>query len=77
MNSGRLAALTGPRRTRCLDLGGELHIVLCEPDDPTATVWGSAEAVLRLVYGRNRTEDGVTSAGAVTVDDLRAPFPGY
>jgi uncharacterized protein (TIGR03083 family) len=65
------------RRTRCLDLGGELHIVPCEPGDPTATVWGSAETVLRLVYGRNRAEDGVTAAGAVTVDDLRSLFPGY
>jgi uncharacterized protein (TIGR03083 family) len=69
--------LTNPRRTWCLDLGGELHIIPCEPGDPTATVWGSAEAVLRLVYGRNRTEDGVTAAGAVNVDDLRALFPGY
>jgi len=69
--------LTDPRRTWCLDLGGELRIVACEPGDPTATVWGSAEAVLRLVYGRNRAEDGVTAAGAVTVDDLRSLFPGY
>ncbi|MGH3853534.1 MAG: maleylpyruvate isomerase family mycothiol-dependent enzyme [Pseudonocardiaceae bacterium] len=69
--------LTKPRRTLCLDLGGELHIVPCEPGDPTATVWGTAEAVLRLVYGRNRAEDGVTAAGAVTADDLRSLFPGY
>ncbi|MEV0055928.1 maleylpyruvate isomerase family mycothiol-dependent enzyme [Saccharopolyspora shandongensis] len=69
--------LTEPRRTLCLDLGGELHILPCEPGDPTATVWGTAEAVLRLVYGRNRTEDGVTADGAATVDDLRSLFPGY
>ncbi|MCI2420871.1 maleylpyruvate isomerase family mycothiol-dependent enzyme [Saccharopolyspora sp. K220] len=69
--------LSEPRRTLCLDLGGELHIVPCEPGDPTATVWGTAEAVLRLVYGRNRVEDGVTAVGAVTVDDLRSLFPGF
>jgi uncharacterized protein (TIGR03083 family) len=69
--------LTDPSRTWCLDLGGELHIVPCEPGDPTATVRGSAEAVLRLVYGRNRAEDGLTATGAVSVDDLRSLFPGY
>ena len=78
LGSGQVTLeLTDPRRTRCLDLGGELHVVPCEPGDPTATVWGTAEAVLRLVYGRNRAEDGVTAAGAVTVDDLRSLFPGY
>lgn len=69
--------LTDPRSTRCLDLGGELHVMPCEPGDPTATVSGSAEAVLRLVYGRNRAEDGLAATGAVTVEDLRALFPGY
>jgi hypothetical protein len=42
--------LTDPRRTRCLDLGGELHIVPCEPGDPTATVLG---------FRRDRASPGV------------------
>ncbi|MCU1679909.1 MAG: maleylpyruvate isomerase family mycothiol-dependent enzyme [Amycolatopsis sp.] len=78
LKPGQIALeLTEPPRTLCLDLGGELHIVPCEPGDPTATVQGSAEAVLRLVYGRNRVEDGVAATGGVTVDDVRSLFPGY
>ena len=38
---------------------------------------GSAEAVLRLVYGRSRPQDGLEVTGKVTLDDLRQLFPGY
>jgi hypothetical protein len=39
-----------------------------------------AEALVRLTAGRlspERTPAGVTSEGALTVDDLRSVFPGY
>jgi hypothetical protein len=60
----------------CLDQGAELHLDPCEPIVPTGTVSGSAEALLRLVYGRHRPEDRVTTTGAVTLGDLRSLFPG-
>ncbi|MEV6026068.1 maleylpyruvate isomerase family mycothiol-dependent enzyme [Streptomyces sp. NPDC052036] len=70
--------LTDRPRTLCLLLGTELHIYPCEAAEPTGTLSGSAEAVLRLVYGRNRPEeDGVTATGAATLPDLRSLFPGY
>jgi hypothetical protein len=69
--------LTEPPRTMLLDLDAELHMYPCEPAEPDGTVSGSAEAVLRLVYGRNRPEDGVTVTGAVTLQDLRSLFPGF
>ncbi|CAN5507453.1 hypothetical protein BH09ACT8_BH09ACT8_16590 [soil metagenome] len=68
---------TSPEATYCLTLGGELHLLPCEPADPSATLRGSAEAVLRVVYGRHRDVDDVTVDGAVTLHDLRALFPGY
>jgi hypothetical protein len=43
-----------------------------------ATIPAPEVAILRLVYGRNRPErDGVTATGSVTLEDLRALFPGY
>lgn len=69
--------LTDTHCTQCIDLGGELHLMPCEPAEPAATVRGTAEAVLRVVYGRNRAADGITATGAVTVADLRSLFPGY
>lgn len=76
---GRIAIeLNDLPRTLCLLLEAELHIYPCEPAEPTGSVAGPAEAVLRLVYGRNRPEkDGVTTTGAVTLEDLRSLFPGY
>lgn len=69
---------TDHERVAALMLDAELHIYPCEAADPTAAVTGTAEALLRLVYGRNRPEvDGVTATGAVTLRDLRALFPGY
>lgn len=69
--------LTDPERLLCLSLGSELHILPCEGAGPSGAVSGSAEAVLRLVYGRNRPQDGVSARDGVTLDDLRALFPGY
>ncbi|GAA3062668.1 hypothetical protein [Streptomyces glomeratus] len=76
---GRIAVRpTDPQRTLCLLLGSELHIYPCEPAEPTGALSGSAEAMLRLVYGRNRPEaDAVTVTGAATLPDPRSLFPGY
>lgn len=47
--------------------------------DPTAVFEGPAEAVVRLLSGRLRREHaaGVEVTGNVTLDELRAVFPGY
>lgn len=47
--------------------------------DPTAVFEGPAEAVVRLLTGRLRPEHapGVEVTGNVTLDELRAVFPGY
>ncbi|MEV1026795.1 maleylpyruvate isomerase family mycothiol-dependent enzyme [Streptomyces sp. NPDC050264] len=80
---GRLAPaqltldLTDPVRTMLLDLGAELHLYPCEPAEPAGTVVGTAEAVLRLVYGRLQAADSVQVSGAVTLADLRSLFPGF
>lgn len=69
---------TDAPRTAALLLDSELHLYPCEPAEPTATLAGGTEALLRLVYGRNRPEhDSVTVTGSVTLDDLRALFPGF
>ena len=48
-------------------------------DQPTATFEGPQEAVVRLVSGRLRLPyvNGVRVDGDVTLDELRAVFPGY
>jgi uncharacterized protein (TIGR03083 family) len=69
--------LTAPARTMLLDLGAELHLYPCEPAEPAGTVSGTAEAVLRLVYGRNQDEDGVSVTGSVSLQDMRSLFPGF
>jgi uncharacterized protein (TIGR03083 family) len=48
--------------------------------DATATFTGPLEAVLRLIYGRLSTAytpAGTDVTGNVTLDDLRATFPGF
>jgi hypothetical protein len=69
--------LTDRDRIVRLELGADLHLAPGEPADPAATVSGTAEALLRLVYGRNRPGDGVTVAGDITLEDLRSLFPGF
>lgn len=70
-------AIELPDRPRTLDLHTELHLIDSAPQNPAATVTGSAEALLRLIYGRNRPEDGVNVTGEVVLDDLRQLFPGF
>ncbi|MGW6007803.1 hypothetical protein [Streptomyces sp. NPDC055210] len=73
-------ALTDPDRTVLLDLGAELNLYPrepAEPAEPAATVTGTAETVLGLVYGRNQSEDDVQVTGTVTLADLVALFPGF
>jgi uncharacterized protein (TIGR03083 family) len=80
---GRLAPaqlaldLTDPPGVVLLDLDAELHLYPCEPAQPAGTVSGTAEAVLRLVYGRNQDADHVQVTGAACLADLRALFPGF
>ncbi|GAA2746316.1 maleylpyruvate isomerase family mycothiol-dependent enzyme [Terrabacter aerolatus] len=64
--------------------GGALVIadgvsVLDSVDRPTAAFEGPAEAVVRLLSGRLGPEHsaGVKVTGNVTLDELRAVFPGY
>jgi hypothetical protein len=48
--------------------------------DPTATFTGPLEAALRMLEGRlgpTYTPAGVTVTGNVTLDELRAVFPGF
>jgi uncharacterized protein (TIGR03083 family) len=75
---GQLAVeLAGQDQIVRLELGEELHLAAGAPADPAATVSGPADALLRLVYGRNRPEDGIVVAGDVTLEDLRSLFPGF
>jgi uncharacterized protein (TIGR03083 family) len=70
--------LTDEQRTLSLHLDGELHIYPINPADPVGTVAGSADAILRLVYGRHRPDlDDVKVTGPINLDDLRALFPGF
>ncbi len=74
-----LVSRTDDRHAAALLLTCELHLYPCEPAEPAiATVTGTTEALVRLVYGRDRPGvDEVTVAGAMTLGDLRALFPGY
>ncbi|WP_053847036.1 maleylpyruvate isomerase family mycothiol-dependent enzyme [Streptomyces sp. NRRL B-24085] len=70
--------LTDRNRTQLLDLGAELHVYPAEPADPVATLTGTSEAVVRLVYGRHRPGiDPLRAEGKIGIDDLRALFPGF
>lgn len=69
---------TGEPRAAALLLTAELHLYPCEPADPTGELTGETEELIRLVYGRNRPErDALTAVGPVSLEDLRALFPGY
>ncbi|MEV6346534.1 maleylpyruvate isomerase family mycothiol-dependent enzyme [Actinoplanes sp. NPDC051851] len=51
-----------------------------EPLPATATYSGSLESALRLLYGRlapEHTPDDLTVTGNITLDTLRAVFPGF
>lgn len=64
-------------RALSLHPDAELHLLPAEPADPTATVTSTADAALRLIYGRHRPKDDITASGAMSLDDLTALFPGY
>lgn len=53
------------------------HLYPCEPAEPAGSVSGTAEAVLRLVYGRNQATDDIRTTGTVTLTDLRSLSPGF
>ncbi|HEV7958194.1 MAG TPA: maleylpyruvate isomerase family mycothiol-dependent enzyme [Acidimicrobiales bacterium] len=72
--------LTDLDETYRLDLASELHLVADQrmaSASATGTLAGLGEAVLRIVYGRNRPEDEIEISGAVTLGDYRALFPGF
>lgn len=60
-----------------LQLDAEVHLLPAGGPSATGQVYGSADAVLRLVYGRVRPSDRIEVTGSVTRDDLIALFPGY
>lgn len=54
--------------------------LVTDPAQPTATFTGPLEAAMRLITGRltpQHTPRDVTVTGDVTLDELRAVFPGY
>lgn len=67
---------TGPERSFTLDTGG----ATLSPGDPGASAGASlvlsAEALVRLVYGRLDDADELTAAG-ITLPELQAIFPGF
>lgn len=69
--------LTDRDRGMTLDLGSELHLYPCGTGESGGTITGTAEEVLRLVYGRHRAVDSTTAAGALSMDTIRRLFPGY
>lgn len=55
-------------------------VTVAPAGSPTATFGGAPEAAVRLLTGRLRapyTPDGLEVTGNVTLDQLRAVFPGY
>jgi uncharacterized protein (TIGR03083 family) len=72
--------LTDDDATYRLDLTDELHLIADDQaalTDATGTLAGPADAVLRLVYGRNRPADEIEVSGPIGLDDYRALFPGF
>jgi uncharacterized protein (TIGR03083 family) len=75
-------ATTEPDRAFVLDTGG---VTMSPPDtgpaaSPTGSLELTAEALLRLVYGRigeSAAESGAVRASNVDLADLRAVFPGF
>jgi uncharacterized protein (TIGR03083 family) len=59
---------------------GDSATVTTDATDPTATFTGPLESALRLLVGRlgpDHTPADVTVTGNLTLDDLRAVFPGF
>ncbi|MFL6060674.1 MAG: maleylpyruvate isomerase family mycothiol-dependent enzyme [Marmoricola sp.] len=70
-----------------LDIGSSYRVLIDDTigfgsatDEPTATFTGAPEAALRLLFGRlgpAYTPAGVEVVGNITLDELRAVFPGF
>jgi uncharacterized protein (TIGR03083 family) len=63
-----------------LSIGDGVELIAEPPVAPTATFSGPAEAFVRLLAGRlgpEHTPDDVEVTGNITLDGLRAVFPGY
>ena len=69
--------LTDTSQLFTLDLSTECHLRPDTPDEPAGTIAGTAEAILRLIYGRSRPADLIAVSGTATRQDATALFPGY
>jgi len=67
---------TAPDRAFTLDTGGVTLAPAGADDAPTASLTLSAEAFIRLVYGRLDNEDDLKASG-VTLSELKSVFPGF
>jgi hypothetical protein len=67
---------TAPDRAFTLDTGGVTLAPAGADDAPTASLTLSAEAFIRLVYGRLDNEDDLKGSG-VTLSELKSVFPGF
>jgi uncharacterized protein (TIGR03083 family) len=82
---GKADQVTGPVRLEIAGSGYGLAItdsvaLVAAGDDPTASFTGPLEAALRLIAGRlgpAHTSSDITVTGNVTLDELRAVFPGF
>jgi uncharacterized protein (TIGR03083 family) len=81
--NGRTARIhvttTDPSNEYALTLGEQSSLVPWDGGEKTATLTITAEAFLRLLYGRMdaaNTPAGVEAKG-ITLDDLRSVFPGF
>ena len=71
---------TGPARTFTLDTGGVTLTPGAPETQATASLEATAEALLRLVYGRvdeSTAAPGELRPAGVTLPELRAVFPGF
>ncbi len=83
--TGKADQVSEPAVVRVANVGvdiviGEGVALVASSGDATATMTGSAEALVRLLGGRLTslyTPASVTVEGNVTLDDLRKVFPGY
>jgi uncharacterized protein (TIGR03083 family) len=67
---------TSPERAFTLDTGGVTLASAGTDDVPAAALSLSAEALLRLVYGRLDDEQDLRATG-VTLTELKSVFPGF
>ena len=73
-------ATTGPERDYVLRNGNEVTLEPGTTSEAGGTLRLPAEALIRLVYGRadgDHAEGVALEGGEVTLEDLRATFPGF